>query len=208
MVETETRKSRPSVSRATATTVVSRMAMMEPRTTTVAIRESSGVMTEGVDVRRGNAAPLGDYFIILKDVDLSKSLCETGTHGAGRRGIRPPSSHRVRRRAHREDGVARGTDRALSRRHQDPDATAAQRRRLHGRDGPEHRMRSVLHHGTGRRSGRPWVGHPRTGPDRPPGEDSRPDREGTEARRGDPIRPVGAAGVVRGLDPRRARAAA
>ena len=55
--------------------------MMEPRTTTVAIRESSGVMTEGVDVRRGNAAPLGDYFIILKDMDLSKSLCDTGEMG-------------------------------------------------------------------------------------------------------------------------------
>ena len=38
---------------------------------------------------------------------------------------------------------------------------------------------------------------PRTGPDRPPGQDSRPHREGTEARRRDPIGPVGAAGVVR-----------
>jgi DNA-binding MarR family transcriptional regulator len=38
-------------------------------------------MTEGVGVRRGNAAPLGEYFIILKDMDLSKSLCETGTMG-------------------------------------------------------------------------------------------------------------------------------
>jgi DNA-binding MarR family transcriptional regulator len=38
-------------------------------------------MTEGVDVRRGNAAPLGDYFIILKDMDLSKSLCETCAMG-------------------------------------------------------------------------------------------------------------------------------
>src|ERR1700677_3184867 len=208
MVETETWKSRPSVCSATATTVVSRIAMMEPRTTTVAMRESSGVMTEGVDVRRGKAAPLGDYFIILKDMDLSKSLCETVDHGAGRIGIRPALSHRVRRRAHREDALARGTDRALSRCHQDPDAAVAQRRRLHGRDGPERLLRSVLHHGTGRRSGRPWVGDTRAGPDRPPSEDRRPYREGTAARRGDPVRPVGAAGVVRGPDPRRAGTAA
>ena len=50
IVETETRKSRPSVSRATATIVVSRIAMIDPRTMTVAMRESSGVMAEGVGV--------------------------------------------------------------------------------------------------------------------------------------------------------------
>ena len=58
MVETETWKSRPRVARATATIVVSRMAMIDPRTTTIAMREISGVMTEDVAVRRGKAAPL------------------------------------------------------------------------------------------------------------------------------------------------------
>ena len=81
MVETETWKSRPRVARATATMVVSRIDMIEPSTTTVAMRRSSGVRTEVVGTA-GHAAPLGEYFIILKDMyDLSKSLCETAGMG-------------------------------------------------------------------------------------------------------------------------------
>ena len=43
MVVTETWKSRPRVARATATIVVSRIDMIDPRTTTVEVRRSSGV---------------------------------------------------------------------------------------------------------------------------------------------------------------------
>ena len=43
IVVTETWKSRPSVARATATIVVSRIDMIDPRTTTVEVRRSSGV---------------------------------------------------------------------------------------------------------------------------------------------------------------------
>ena len=42
IVVTETRKSRPKVARATATMVVSRMDMIDPSTTTVEVRWSSG----------------------------------------------------------------------------------------------------------------------------------------------------------------------
>ena len=47
MVVTETWKSRPSVARATATIVVSRIDMIDPRTTTVDVRRSSGRQGEG-----------------------------------------------------------------------------------------------------------------------------------------------------------------
>ena len=48
MVVTETWKSRPSVARATATMVVSRIDMIDPRTTTVEVRRTSGVSVKAV----------------------------------------------------------------------------------------------------------------------------------------------------------------
>ncbi len=48
MVVTETWKSRPRVARATATIVVSRIDMIEPRTTTVDVRRTSGVKVKAV----------------------------------------------------------------------------------------------------------------------------------------------------------------
>ena len=48
MVVTDTWKSRPSVARATATMVVSRIDMIDPRTTTVEVRRSSGVSVKAV----------------------------------------------------------------------------------------------------------------------------------------------------------------
>ena len=48
MVVTDTWKSRPRVARATATMVVSRIDMIDPRTTTVEVRRSSGVSVKGV----------------------------------------------------------------------------------------------------------------------------------------------------------------
>ena len=48
MVVTETWKSRPRVARATATIVVSRIDMIDPRTTTVEVRRSSGVRVKEV----------------------------------------------------------------------------------------------------------------------------------------------------------------
>ena len=47
MVVTETWKSRPRVASATATIVVSRIDMIDPRTTTVEVRRSSGVSLNG-----------------------------------------------------------------------------------------------------------------------------------------------------------------
>ena len=48
MVVTETWKSRPRVARATATIVVSRIDMIDPSTTTVEVRRSSGVRRKAV----------------------------------------------------------------------------------------------------------------------------------------------------------------
>ena len=50
IVVTETWKSRPRVASATATIVVSRIDMIDPRTTTVEVRRSSGVSCEGAAV--------------------------------------------------------------------------------------------------------------------------------------------------------------
>ena len=48
IVVTETWKSRPSVASATATIVVSRIDMIDPRTTTVEVRRSSGVRVKAL----------------------------------------------------------------------------------------------------------------------------------------------------------------
>src|ERR1700733_12949613 len=69
MVVTETWKSRPSVARATATMVVSRIDMIDPRTTTPEVRRSSGDRVNEV-----LAEEAMEYFILLKDMRLSKSL--------------------------------------------------------------------------------------------------------------------------------------
>ena len=69
MVETDTWKSLPSVSRATATMVVSRIDMMEPRTTTVAIRGSSGVRTASL----GTSGHGGSSRRILNNTQISVS---------------------------------------------------------------------------------------------------------------------------------------
>ena len=60
MVETDTWKSRASVSRATATIVVSRIAMIDPSTMTVETRRISGVRTESWVVLRAMQLLSGD----------------------------------------------------------------------------------------------------------------------------------------------------
>ncbi len=60
MVETDTWKSRARVSSATATIVVSRMAMIDPSTMTVETRRISGVSTESVVVLRDIQLLSGD----------------------------------------------------------------------------------------------------------------------------------------------------
>src|SRR6516165_5824023 len=95
MVVTDVWKSRARVASATATMVVSRIDMIEPRTTTVDVRRNSGVR-----VNLEAAVCAMEYLRILKDRVLSKSDpgWETRGDGSSRRGLRAPAAHRLRRR--------------------------------------------------------------------------------------------------------------
>ena len=111
MVVTDTWKSRPSVASATATMVVSRIDMIDPRTTTLEVRRSSGDR-----VNEGAAAGRSwDYFIILKGMELSKTFRRWDNRSMG---VAEDAFERLRRVAfdgeHVERMAALGTRLQLS----------------------------------------------------------------------------------------------
>ncbi len=190
IVVTETWKSLASVASATATIVVSRMDMIEPRTTTVEVRRSSGERVKAGALERGiGILHNTQRYEVVKEFPR----CDNRWHGPRRGHIRPTAPHHVRGRVRRADGRARHPHQALARRDQDADAPDQGGRRVHGRDGPRHRRRPLLRHGPRRRPRCARPGPARAGALRPPGEDHRADRRRPEAGAGDRRGVVGAA---------------
>ena len=173
------------------------------------MRESSGVMTEDVDVRRGKAAPLGR---ILHNTQRYGSVKEFVAR-LEVMGLAEEAFDRLRRIAFEGEHIEKmaaivaqtelspGVIKTLMRLSRSDGISMGEMARSIGCD-PSYitaLVDDLADHGLATRE---------PGPDRPPGQDGRPDGEGTGAGRGDPFGPVGAAGVLRGLDSGRAATAA
>ena len=125
--------------------------MIEPRTTTVEVRRSSGVRVNG-----GGLAWRGIGILhITQRYGVVKEFRRCDNRAMG---LAEDAFERLRRIAfegeHVERMAALGIRMKLSPgRDQDLDAPGPGGRRLDGRDGPRHRVRPVLHHGAGGRPG-------------------------------------------------------
>ena len=157
IVVTETWKSRPKVARATATIVVSRIDMIDPSTTTVEVRRSSGdSVKEGASV---------DAMGILHNTQRSGIVKDFPGWDNLAMGVAEDVFERLRRITFEGEHVERMA--ALNARLKlSPGVTKMLMRLvqggrdLHGRHGPGHRRGPVLHHCAGRRPGSAGIGSP------------------------------------------------